>query len=177
MTKRPLLGAALALLGFWLAGASPAAALTLHATDDANTNLNQPSANFGSSTNVLIRNVAPGGVRHGFLKFDLSPLPGEATISRAVLRFWVNSVSNPGQLDLHAVEGPWNERSLTAGSAPTLSPSIGSIAITTQDQLNFVVVDVTSTVQEWHTALFANMSETANPWKFSVGGRARIGGR
>jgi hypothetical protein len=38
MTERPLFGVALALLGFWLVGASPATALTLRATHDASTN-------------------------------------------------------------------------------------------------------------------------------------------
>ena len=67
MTKR--LGAALAmlgfwlalaLLGFWLAGASPAAGLTLQATDDASTNLNRPGTNFGSNASVFVRNMASG---------------------------------------------------------------------------------------------------------------------
>jgi hypothetical protein len=150
---RQLWGVALALLGFWLLGASPAGALTLQATDDSSTNLNQLNANFESNTSVFVRNVGSGGVRHGFLKFNLSPLPADATISRAVLRFWVNSVNNPGQPDLHTVEGPWNEMSLTAGSAPALSPTIGSFAITTQDQLNWVVVDVTTAVQDWHNGV------------------------
>ena len=41
------------MLGFWLAAASPATALTLHATDDSSTTLNQPGTNFGSNTSVL----------------------------------------------------------------------------------------------------------------------------
>ena len=61
MTKR--LGAALALLGFWLVGASPTAALTLQATDDASTSPNQPGAKFGSNTSVVVRNVGSGGAR------------------------------------------------------------------------------------------------------------------
>ena len=72
---------ALALLGFWLLGASPAGALTLQATDDSSTNLNQLNVNFGSNTSVFVRNVGSGGARHGFLEFNLSPLPADATIS------------------------------------------------------------------------------------------------
>jgi hypothetical protein len=56
-TIRQLWGVALALLGFWLLGASPAGTLTLQATDDSSTNLNQLNANFGSNTSVFVRNA------------------------------------------------------------------------------------------------------------------------
>jgi hypothetical protein len=71
-------------------------AVTLHATDDTNINLNQPTQNNGTSVNVFVRNVGTGGVRHAFVRFELSILPPNTAIRRAVLKLWVRDITDPG---------------------------------------------------------------------------------
>jgi hypothetical protein len=78
---RQLWGVALALLGFWLLGASPAGALTLQATDDSSTNLNQLNANFESNTSgldtrVFQRSLIPARERLGDDAHNVLPEAG-----------------------------------------------------------------------------------------------------
>ena len=139
------------ILGFVLTGwwNLPAQAITLHATDDTNINLNQPNQNNGANAQVFVRNVGSGGERQAFVKFDLSPLPAESTVDKAVIRLFPNNIQNTGDLTLHEVLADWDEASITAGTVPPVGAVLQSVAITT-DKKDYVVIDMpVSLVQSW----------------------------
>ena len=68
----------------------------------------------GNSQVVRISNVSDNHHRLGFVKFDLSALPSETKISQALLRVWITKVHKEGVVNLHLVEDPWDEDTLTA---------------------------------------------------------------
>lgn len=55
-------------------GAGPVVAGTVHVADDTFIRLGS-GTNFGRDQNLFVRNVGAGGVRHAFVRFDLSTLP------------------------------------------------------------------------------------------------------
>lgn len=148
----PGVAAAISLLLLLLFMAVPGHALTLHATDDTDINLNNPSQNNGDKPSIFVRNVGVGGVRYGFAKFSLGALPTGAVISKATLRLWVSALGNAGSIDLHLVTGPWNESVLTATAAPLLSASFATLPVAAGDVGKYVTVDITSQVQGWAAA-------------------------
>ena len=78
-------------------GAGPVVAGTVHVADDTFIRLGA-GTNFGRNQNLFVRNVGPGGVRHAFMRFDLSTLPPglPVPVSRAVMTFYVDSVADDG---------------------------------------------------------------------------------
>jgi len=133
-------------------------ALTLHVTDDTNINLNTPGQNNGDTQGVFVRNVGAGGVRHAFVKFDLTPLPPGVVVSKATLRLWVSEIQNAGSINLHVVTGAWDEASLTAATAPAFEAlSFATRPIAAGDKGSYVTVDVTSQVQGWVAAPATNV--------------------
>lgn len=144
-----------ALIGLLLAGlllAALAQAQTLHTVDDADVNLTTPGQNNGATTTVFVRNVGSGGVRHGFVKFDLGTLPAGITgneVAKASLRLFVRDVADAGSIDIHVVLGPWNEATITAASSPPISAPFATIPISTGDINSFVIIDITPLVQDW----------------------------
>ena len=131
---------------------------TLHATDDTYVDLVLTGENFGTNPNLVIQNVnigKKGGENEVFVKFDLSPLLDDATgdplveeIDKATLRLWVEQVQVAGSVELHRVDGSWDESTLSASSAPATT-FLDNVAISLADEKHFVTVDVTDVVQDW----------------------------
>jgi hypothetical protein len=88
-----------------------------------------------------------------YLKFTLSTLPANipgSEVEKATLKLYVGKIEAAGKLDIYAVAGEWDERTITANNAPPL----GSL-VTTTDQIGtdhegkFLIIDITSFVQQW----------------------------
>ena len=138
----------------WAAALS-AQATTLPVTDDSFINLNQPGAEKGDRLAVTVRDVA--NERQGFVRFDTSllpPLTMPSDVQNATLRLWVKTVNNAGgTIDVHAVNGPWDEDTLNAGNAPLFDPApLASFALAGDEDGSYVSVDITPIVQGWLTA-------------------------
>jgi hypothetical protein len=130
--------------------ATPGIADTVHLTDDTNINFDSRTQRNGTSRDVFVRNVGTGGVRHGFVRFDLSSLSPATLISKATLRLFVSRIGNSGSIDLHVVLGEWDEGSLTVRSAPPIDPlPMTTVKVTSADKRKYVTVDVTALVQDW----------------------------
>jgi hypothetical protein len=136
-----------AVLFFWLGSAK---AHTLHVTDDTNINLSQPSQNNGASADVFVRNVGTGGERHGYVRFETSPILPNTPILSAILRIWVSQVATAGSIDLYVVTGVWTEATLNAAAQPGTEPTpFATVAVSNADQNSHITVDVTSVLQDW----------------------------
>ena len=94
-----------------------------------------------------------------FIQFNLSGLPANATISKATLRLYVDAVTGPGSFDVYEVNTPWTEGTLNFTNAPTPGLSATGSTVTSISGANsnqFVLVDLTSLVQNWVNRTIAN---------------------
>ena len=78
-------------------------AITLHVTDDAFTLKALPNAPSGSAALLSVdnRNLTKEHITYAL--FDLSLLPPNAAIDKAVLRFFVNHVAHAGTIKIYVV--------------------------------------------------------------------------
>jgi len=147
-----LLRTALTALTILLAGV--AAHAQLPATADSFVTSSSPATNYGTSS-VLA--VGPGTAT--YLGFDLSSLPPGATVQKATLVLFADSVTSSGRFDLFAVSENWTESSITyehqPGHGATLLPG-GRPVISAATLGQYVSVDVTSTVQQWASGSLPN---------------------
>lgn len=98
-----------------------------------------------------------GGKRQGFIRFDTSALLESTVVERAVVKLWVASVQDEGNIDFHVVLEPWDERTLTAEAPPHVAPGpVATRSIALSDTNRYVAVDVTSVVQQWLDGSLAN---------------------
>ena len=137
-----LLGAAALLL-------CPSRALAVQATliDDANTSTALPNANFGADPNVRV-GVKPTA----FLRFDFSPLPSVtgADVQKATLTIFVNHVASAGSFDVNLATSAWDEGSITANTAPSLTATaVPSVPVALSDTNTFLTIDITDLVKGW----------------------------
>ena len=92
-----------------------------------------------------------------YIEFNLASVPTGASISQATLKLYVNTVVTAGAFELYAVNGPWTESGLTYSVAPALGSVIDSnVPITTADKNQYILIPMTSTVQEWLTTPSSN---------------------
>jgi len=120
-------------------------------TDDAHTSTAPKStaANFGTNPNL---NVSSSG--NVYLKFKLSStLPANtpgSEVERATLKLYIGNIMTAGRLDVYAVGGAWDESQITGNNAPPLGGLVTTTAQIGEDRRHkFLVIDVTSLVQQW----------------------------
>lgn len=115
-------------------------------TDDAYTDQNNPTVNYGASQHI----VNDQSVFHGLIKFDLSTLPAGTTggdVAKANLKLFVNAVVGSGEFFVAPALTPWDEETVTAATLPGIAVTLTSPTVTQAN--DFVVVDVTSFVVDW----------------------------
>ena len=114
----------------------------------------RPNANYGNSAFLAVSAGATS-----FMQFNLSTIPASATVSKATLRLYVNAVAGAGSFDIYEVDTPWAENPLNFTNTPATGlPVTGSrpVSIGPSNSDQFVLVDVTSLVQEWVNGTVAN---------------------
>lgn len=108
-------------LALGLAAVPGVRADTLNVAGDAQTSSAQPAFKFGLLPAVSVRQAAGGPVLTSYAQFDLSALPSDPKVEKAILRLWVLAVLTPGTIEVVPVIGPWQEATITAGTGPELS--------------------------------------------------------
>ena len=115
---------------------------------DTFANSNTPKANFGSYGFV---EVGPGS--NSYISFNLSGLAPGSVVTKATLRLFVDTVGTPGQFNVYQLSSPhpWAESTLTYNSPPPpLGPlAAGPITVSSASLNNFLLIDITPTVQSW----------------------------
>jgi hypothetical protein len=157
--RRPMActGVLAALLYLWTVGAH---AITLHVTDDTYTQQESPNAHPGAAASLSINNRNLNKEHITYALFDLSLLPPNATIDKAVLRFFVNQVAQPGKLKIAVVTGgAWTEQTLTWNNAPASPAAVPTITTTlfANDEGSYVTVDITQVAQDWVNGIHTNL--------------------
>ena len=131
----------IALCALFILLALPAVSFAQSAlTDDADTKGTSASLNLAPGSNV-------------YLRFKLtSTLPNNtagSNVARATIKLYLGAVKAPGTVDVYLVSSNWSEQ--TIASAP---PSLGGIVkagvpIQLEQQEKFIVIEITSAVQQW----------------------------
>ena len=109
-----------------------------------------PNANYGAS---LVDAVGAGTTT--YVRFNLSGVPAGATVSKATLQLYVDSVAAPGQFDVYALSAvpTWSENTLTYNTPPPLpgmSATGGHPITVSKSSVNtFLLIDISSTVETW----------------------------
>jgi hypothetical protein len=120
---------------------------------DAYTNTAAPTTNYGAQPLLNVN----GATEVTFVEFNLASIPGGATISKATLKLYLNSVTTAGSFNIDYVNGAWTESKIDRSNAPALGGAIASsIPITTAQKNQYVLVDITSAVQAWQSGSQAN---------------------
>jgi Collagen triple helix repeat (20 copies) len=135
--------------GAWLVLVRVAPAETLVVAADSHTQSRATHLIAGGMPMVEVKNHGAGPEYRAFIRFDLSALPADATIGRAVLRLWASDVDRAGTVEVAPVLEPWEEKTLSAVNAPAVAPSVASFDVVGADQRHFVSVDVTGLVRDW----------------------------
>lgn len=113
-----------------------------------------PTKNFGTQQELLVQHQS-----NSFIRFNLSGVPANTSVSKAVLRLFVDAVGTAGSFDVFAVDSAWSEQSLTWKAQPSIGPSAtdgARIAVNTSSKGQFIMVDVTGLVQSWISGAVAN---------------------
>ncbi len=113
-----------------------------------------PTTNYGTNTILALQpNV------YTFISFNLSGIPSNATVQKAVLRLFVSAPAAPvtGTFSVYQINTAWAEKTLTWNNKPALGSVVGSpVSLGSSSYLNFVEVDITPLVQQWVNGTVAN---------------------
>ncbi len=120
---------------------------------------------------------------NAYLRFNLANIPTHATITKATLRLYIDSFVSPGTFDVYELDQPWNEFLLTWNNAPLLGASATGnhpTTITLADNTTFVLVDITTLVQEWVNGTVVNngvaLALTSADGEFSFQSKENVSG-
>jgi len=137
---------------------------TVQLTDDSYINLSRPTDNYGDRDSVLVGDRKS----YGFAKFDFSTLPttlAGSDIDKATLKLGVQNIQDDGSIDLHLVEGDWNEDTLTGGTVPWVDMFMFTTAdVTVLDRDQVVDIDVTDVVKDWVDGEVSNYGMAILPY-------------
>jgi hypothetical protein len=140
---------ALLTLALGLTGATWLTADTMHVAADAQTSSTQAGTKFGLLPAMTVRQGPSGTIYNSYARFDLSALPTDPGVRKAILRLWVLAAVAPGTIEVMPILEPWQEATITTGISPAVGPPVASFPISTSDTLHFVDVDITQLVQDW----------------------------
>jgi hypothetical protein len=98
---------------------------------------------------MAVRQAPTGTVLKSYVSFDLSALPDDGKVDKAVLRLFVFAVQAPGTIEVAPLAEPWRERTITAAASPVADTPVAFFAVESGHALRFVDVDITGLVQEW----------------------------
>jgi hypothetical protein len=114
---------------------------------DAGVQQNMPSGNFGSFPDMPVGYSLDHGALEGYLRFDLSSLPGDARIDSAKLQLYASEGGGSGNFDVRTITSSWEEYTVNWRNRPSRSKNAeDSRGVKT---VGWVSWDVTALVQGW----------------------------
>jgi len=120
-------------------------------TDDAYTSSipKDLDSNFGTNPNLTV-----GPTNNTYLKFKISPAIVQGTqgtdLAKATLKIYVGNVSTAGTIDIYELTTSWNERGVTANTAPAMGVLVNTaVQIDPSRKGQYLAIDVTQAVRDW----------------------------
>ena len=123
---------------------------------DTFVNSNAQTTNYGSGTLMNLQST-----EYCFIGFNLTGVPANATVQKAMLRLFLSAPSSPGPgaFDVYEIDSLWGEKTLTWSNMPPLGSSAtggNPVSLGNTSYQTFVLVDITSLVQKWVNGTVAN---------------------
>ncbi len=138
--------------------------------------VSSPRTNYGGWPLLVVQQGS-----NSYVQFNLSTVPANATVAKASLRLFVNSVNRGGNFDVFEIDSAWSEGTLNYNNAPLLGTSATGAHATTVSATSvnqFVVIDITPLVQEWVSGSLPNhglaLSLTSSGGSFSFDSKESI---
>ena len=118
-------------------------------SDDAYVNSAAPTTNYGAAGLLNLQSAATTS----FIRFDLTALPAGytgASVAKATLKLYVNTVATAGSFNVDLVNGVWSERTITYNLQPVITTAIVSgFPLATSSKGTYVEIDITSAMVSW----------------------------
>jgi hypothetical protein len=129
-------------------------AAALAAADTLDRGADHPTDSRTLSFGLLpVTAVHSGGREMAYMRFDLSALPANPGVDKAILRLCVAGVAGP--VEVIPVAEAWEERTITAVT-PALRAAVATFDVASGDRLHYVEVDLTALVAAWADSLTEN---------------------
>jgi hypothetical protein len=134
--------------------------VNLYPTADAYIAQDNPNTNYGSSVQLKLRDWSSGDYMT-FIKWSLSTIPTNATITAATLYLYIEATGFTGseQADVVNCDADWQENNITWNNAPGADTDIGDIDV---NSTGYQTLSITSTVQDWFSGAQDNYGIRAN---------------
>jgi hypothetical protein len=128
-------------------------------SQDAYTSNLSVGTNFGSGVTLGVSN-AHSSIQTTYVQFDLSEIPPgytSASIAKATLKLYVDSLSGAGSFNVDYINGPWLESTIAYNLSPVIGGAIASgVPLTAANVNHYVNVDITPALQAWLNGSQAN---------------------
>jgi hypothetical protein len=113
---------------------------------DAFTNSAAPATNYGANVSLNVNSAT----EVSYILFNLDSLAPGASVSKATLKLFVDTVSNSGSFNVDFVTSSWAESTVTSNTAPVIGSAIASnVPIAANRANEYVLVDISPAVYEW----------------------------
>ncbi|WP_437318048.1 DNRLRE domain-containing protein [Sorangium sp. So ce385] len=123
---------------------------------DAFISSSEPNTTSGSYPN-LFTGVSGAGQKMSLVAFDLSGIPGDATIEGATFSVRALYAPTAATLNLHAITAPWTEATVTYNTLNgAFDPAVEASLAVPANLTTTVSCDVTALVQDWVSGALAN---------------------
>ncbi|XXX78176.1 DNRLRE domain-containing protein [Sorangium sp. So ce134] len=123
---------------------------------DAFISSSEPNTTSGSYLN-LFTGVSGSGQKLSLVAFDLSGIPGDATIEGATFSVRALYAPTAATLEVHAITAPWAEASVTYSSLNgAFDPAVEASLAVPANLTTTVSCDVTALVQDWVSGALPN---------------------
>ena len=120
---------------------------------DSYTNTVDPTTNYGAKALLDV----DGASQITYIQFNLASIPATASVSRAMLKLYVNGVTTAGGFNVDYVNSAWSESTIDSSNAPPLGTTIApNVDVTAADKNQYILINVTSAVQAWLSGSEAN---------------------
>jgi len=127
--------------------------VTLHSVADTFINQAARDTNYGGQSNMAAGNYWGGSRRFSMVRFDLSAVPVNATVSGAVLKLYMfRDYQSPGTYTVYRIRTPWSEAGAiwaTHSKAYRQVPPAGSTVIQPTMLDSYVDFDVRDLARSW----------------------------
>jgi hypothetical protein len=129
-------------------------------TGDTYIDANNPTGNYGSG-NIMIVRPQPGGDRRSLVRFNLSDIPANSSITSARLYLYEMSSKTNLVVDVYRVTGDWAENTVTwgfpwANAGGDFDSSVAHAHFIPGVQNCSVSLDISSLVQGWVDESYPN---------------------
>ena len=122
--------------------------INLYSVADAEVSTKNPDDEFGTYATMLSGNSLDSGTWISYVRFDLSSIPGDATIDNALLRVYASLASGSPTIDVHGVLQPWIESTINYNNRPNVwfIPDASQVVSISSSWVSW---DVTEMVSAW----------------------------